>query len=75
MVLGRVVHYAVDAVLISTVFAGVRRSSGFAPETNGISDPTIRSLAERFLSIGESVFDMVQGTAVNSAYFKRDSKR
>jgi hypothetical protein len=29
MVLGRVVHYAVDAVLLSTVVAGVRRSSGF----------------------------------------------
>ena len=26
---GRLVHYAVDAVLISTVVAGVRRSSGF----------------------------------------------
>lgn len=30
MVLGRVAHYAVDAVLISTVIAGVKRSSGFA---------------------------------------------
>jgi len=75
MVLGRVVHYAVDAVLLSTVIAGVRRSSGFTPETSAISDPTIRSLADRFLGVGESVFDMMQGTAVNSAYFKRDTKR
>jgi hypothetical protein len=29
MVLGRIVHYTVDAVLLSTVVAGVRRSSGF----------------------------------------------
>jgi hypothetical protein len=29
MVLGRLVHYAVDAVLLSTVVAGVRRSSGY----------------------------------------------
>lgn len=28
MVLGRLFHYAVDAVLLSTVVAGVRRSSG-----------------------------------------------
>lgn len=29
MALGRLFHYAVDAVLVSTVLAGVRRSSGF----------------------------------------------
>ncbi|KAL0954736.1 hypothetical protein HGRIS_003690 [Hohenbuehelia grisea] len=73
MVLGRVVHYAVDAVLLSTVIAGVRRSSGFAPDANLISDPSFRSVAERFLGVGETVFDMIQGTAVNSSYFRRDS--
>jgi hypothetical protein len=30
MALGRLAHYAFDAVLISTVLAGVRRSSGFS---------------------------------------------
>ena len=40
-----------------------------------ISDPTVRSIAERFLGIGESIFDMVQAMAVNSAYFKKDSRR
>ena len=30
MVLGRLVHYAADAVLVSTVLAGIKRSSGFA---------------------------------------------
>ena len=29
MVLGRIVHYTVDAVFLATVVAGVRRSSGF----------------------------------------------
>lgn len=29
MVLGRLAHYAIDAALVSTVLAGVRRSSGF----------------------------------------------
>ena len=27
--LGKLVHYGVDAVLLSTVLAGIRRSSGF----------------------------------------------
>ena len=30
MVLGRLVHYAADAVLVSTVLAGIKRSTGFA---------------------------------------------
>lgn len=95
MVLGRVVHYAVDAVLLSTVVAGVRRSSGFTsapspsphltlltfaprpdhrPDPSIISDPTARSVAESFLGVGETIFDMIQATAVNSSYFKRDAK-
>ncbi|TFK28213.1 DUF1748-domain-containing protein [Coprinopsis marcescibilis] len=71
MAFGRLFHYAFDAALVSTVLAGVRRSSGFSPDTSTISDPTIRSVADRFLGVGESVFDMIQGTAVNSSYFKR----
>ncbi|KIM39699.1 hypothetical protein M413DRAFT_74324 [Hebeloma cylindrosporum] len=73
MVLGRLVHYTADAVLLSTVLAGVRRSSGFSPDASAISDPTIRSVAEKFLGVGETIFDMVQATAVNSSYFKRSN--
>jgi len=71
MVLGRLVHYTVDAVLLSTVVAGVRRSSGFSPDASAIPDPTLRSIAEKFLGVGETVFDMIQATAVNNSYFKR----
>ena len=44
------------------------------PETDSISDATLRSIADKYLAIGESVFDMVQGTAVNSNYFKRNGR-
>ena len=90
MVLGRLVHYTVDAVLLSTVVAGVRRSSGFSsvfssyniqrlclnvhsfrPDASVIPDPTLRSVAEKFLGVGETVFDIIQATAVNSSYFKK----
>ncbi|EIM91418.1 DUF1748-domain-containing protein [Stereum hirsutum FP-91666 SS1] len=73
MALGRLVHYTIDAALLSTLLAGVRRSSGFTPRTDNITEPSIRSAVEKYLGFGESVFDMVQGTAVNSSYFKRDS--
>ncbi|ESK89287.1 hypothetical protein Moror_1225 [Moniliophthora roreri MCA 2997] len=72
MALGRLIHYAVDAALLSTVLAGVKRSTGFAPDASQIEQPAMRSAAETFLSVGESIFDMVQGSAVTSKYFKRD---
>ncbi|KAF8736582.1 hypothetical protein AX14_014318 [Amanita brunnescens Koide BX004] len=75
MVLGRLAHYALDAVLLSTVVAGVRRSSGFAPDTSLINDPSIRSLAERYLGVGDSVFDMIQAIAVNSPYCTRKTSK
>lgn len=40
MVLGRLVHYAADAVLLSTVVAGVRRSSGFSLVLSQLSSDT-----------------------------------
>ncbi|KAF5359162.1 hypothetical protein D9756_003175 [Leucocoprinus leucothites] len=74
MALGRLAHYAFDAVLVSTVLAGVRRSSGFSPDLSSMSDSTFRGAAEKFLGVGESVFDMLQATAVNSSYFSRDGR-
>ncbi|KAI0715831.1 hypothetical protein C8T65DRAFT_572899 [Cerioporus squamosus] len=73
--IGRVTHLLFDAALVSTVLAGVRRSSGFTIETEKISDGTLRSATEKYLGFGETIFDMIQGTAVNSQYFKRDSRK
>ncbi|KAI0078773.1 DUF1748-domain-containing protein, partial [Panus rudis PR-1116 ss-1] len=71
MAFGRLFHYAFDAVLISTVLAGVKRSSGFTPATQNIGDETVRKVADQYLGIGETIFDMLQGTAVTSSYFRR----
>ncbi|KIO17929.1 hypothetical protein M407DRAFT_246608 [Tulasnella calospora MUT 4182] len=71
MVLGRLVHYAADAVLLSAVLAGVRRSSGFQLDTTSITDPTMRGIADKYFGVGESIFDILQATAVNSNYFKK----
>ncbi|KAI9439858.1 DUF1748-domain-containing protein [Lactarius indigo] len=71
MVLGRLAHYAFDAILLSTVAAGVKRTTGFAPDTESISNPTMRSFTESYLGFGETVFDAIQGTVVTSPYFKR----
>ena len=98
MVLGRLAHYAIDAILLSTVVAGVKRSTGFAyvqshllrpprgtshlhlswtcsPNTETISNPTIRSFTEQYLGFGETLFNVLQGTVVTSPYFKRSEQR
>ncbi|KIL67442.1 hypothetical protein M378DRAFT_73768 [Amanita muscaria Koide BX008] len=74
MGLGRLAHYAVDAVLLSAVLAGVKKSSGFAFDTSNIHDPNIRLITEKYLRIGESAFDVVQATAMKSPYCKDSGK-
>ncbi|KAF9787368.1 DUF1748-domain-containing protein [Thelephora terrestris] len=73
MVLGRLVHYVADAVLVSTVLAGIKRSTGFAPDTAAIAEPRVRSVVDGFLGVGDSVFAMSQSAIVNSPYFKKSS--
>ncbi|KAF9029870.1 DUF1748-domain-containing protein [Rhodocollybia butyracea] len=69
MSLGRLFHYTFDAVLLSTVLAGVKRSSGYTPDLTQISNSTAKSAAETYLGFGESIFGMIQASAVNSSYF------
>jgi len=72
--LGRLVHYAADAVLLSTVLAGVKRSSGFTPDLEKVPE-SARAPAQTYLTIGETIYDFAQATIVNSAYFKRGERR
>ncbi|KAF8501735.1 hypothetical protein F5888DRAFT_1674883 [Russula emetica] len=75
MVLGKLAHYAIDAMLLSTVVAGVKRSTGFALDTEFISNPTVRSWTEQYLGFGETMFNTLQGAVVTSPYFKRSERR
>ncbi|KAK8854849.1 hypothetical protein IAR55_003588 [Kwoniella newhampshirensis] len=71
MVLGRLAHYAFDALAISTVIAGVKKTTGFAPATDLIPDSSIKSITDSYLGAGETVFSIVAGQAVTSQYFKK----
>ncbi|WWC90747.1 uncharacterized protein L201_005684 [Kwoniella dendrophila CBS 6074] len=71
MVLGRLVHYAFDALAISTVLAGVKKTTGYAPATDQIPDSSIKSITDTYLSAGETVFGIIAGSSVNSQYFKK----
>ena len=69
--LGRLVHYGIDAIAVSTILAGVKRSTGFAPKTEEIPDSSFRSFTESYLGVGETVFNLIAGQAVSSDYFKK----
>ena len=73
MVLGRLVHYAGDALLISTVLAGIKRQTGLQPDIGRISEPTTRGLLEKYLGFGEFVFDSSVAAARASSLFQTSS--
>ncbi|GAW05514.1 DUF1748-domain-containing protein [Lentinula edodes] len=63
MALGRLFHYAFDAVLVSTVLAGVKKTSGFSLDIDQLTtNPTAKSAAESYLGLGESVYGIIQST-------------
>ncbi|GAK64067.1 DUF1748-domain-containing protein [Moesziomyces antarcticus] len=72
MVLGRLMHYAGDALLISTVLAGIKRQTGLRPDIDRISEPTTKGLLEKYLGFGEFVFDSSVAAARASSLFRKD---
>ncbi|KAF2751756.1 DUF1748-domain-containing protein [Sporormia fimetaria CBS 119925] len=74
MVLGRLVHYGVDAVLLSAVLAGVRRSTGLTPsikEDTFKDQPTLQKVFENYLWVGEWTMDMGTALCSSSPWFER----
>ncbi|KAG0044305.1 hypothetical protein BGZ83_010467 [Gryganskiella cystojenkinii] len=69
--ISKIVHYAADAVLISAVLAGIKRSTGLSVATTKIENQDVRGYVEKYLAVGEWAVD--QGTAFMSAsqYFER----
>ncbi|KAG9323339.1 hypothetical protein KVV02_004547 [Mortierella alpina] len=84
--ISKIVHYAADAVLVSAVLAGIKRSTYstytsnllasllnimLSVATNKIESEDVRSYVEKYLTVGEWVVD--QGSAFMSAsqYFER----
>ncbi|KAK8133104.1 hypothetical protein PG999_001277 [Apiospora kogelbergensis] len=74
--LGKLLHYSVDAVLISTVLAGMRRSTGLTPSFQGGNiigedNKEASKWIEKYLGVGEWVMDTSVAMAGSSSLFKR----
>ncbi|CAO3609250.1 unnamed protein product [Mucor hiemalis] len=72
--MSKLLHYAFDAVLITTVLAGIKRSTGLQPATAKIESKTVREYVDKYLGIGEWVFDMSVAYLNHSSYFTKTGK-
>ncbi|KAH7078533.1 hypothetical protein FB567DRAFT_138032 [Paraphoma chrysanthemicola] len=72
MVLGKVAHYAFDAVLLSAFLAGVRRSTGLTIKPDQFSEtPGVKKWIDNYLWVGETVMDQSVAFFASSSYFER----
>ncbi|KAF7514004.1 hypothetical protein GJ744_006618 [Endocarpon pusillum] len=74
MVLGRLTHYAFDAILVSAFLAGVKRSTGLTPRFNSdkISDSKeLKNWVDKYLGMGEWVMDQSVAVMGSSSWFER----
>ncbi|KAI0533365.1 hypothetical protein GGR58DRAFT_506417 [Xylaria digitata] len=72
--LGRLGHYALDAVLISTILAGMRRSTGLTVKSEritGENNGEMNKWVNKYLGVGEWVLDQSVAFAGTSKFFER----
>ncbi|KAG8981823.1 hypothetical protein FRB94_009211 [Tulasnella sp. JGI-2019a] len=69
--LGRLIHYGIDAFLISAFLAGVKRSTGLTPALSLVPDKDVRHLIESYLEVGEYAFDFAVVFFGRSRFFER----
>ncbi|KAK4464352.1 hypothetical protein QBC42DRAFT_295164 [Cladorrhinum samala] len=71
--LGRLTHYAFDAVLISAVLAGMKRSTGLTVKAEKFGDDKdgYAAYVRKYLSIGEWVLDQSTAIASSTGWFER----
>ncbi|KAJ2790215.1 hypothetical protein GGI18_001937 [Coemansia linderi] len=71
---GRLFHYGVDLVLISTALAGIRRSTGLTllsrPKLDD-TNSTVQGVVKQYLDVGERVIDYAKPWLADSKLFKR----
>ncbi|KAK2749904.1 hypothetical protein FQN57_005321 [Myotisia sp. PD_48] len=74
MVLGRLTHYAFDAVLFSAFLAGIKRSTGLTPSLNSdkvTENQEVKRWVEKYLGVGEWVMDQSVAVLGSTSWFER----
>ncbi|ATY58282.1 MFS alpha-glucoside transporter [Cordyceps militaris] len=70
---GRLTHYAFDAVLISAFLAGMKRSTGLTFKTEKVAgeNKEANKWIDKYLGLGEWVMDQSVAIAGSSSFFER----
>ncbi|KAK9764720.1 hypothetical protein K7432_007562 [Basidiobolus ranarum] len=68
---GKLVHYTADAVLVSAMLAGIKRSTGLTLAVDKIENQEVRNVVVKVLNVGEWVFDQTVLLMNISSYFER----
>ncbi|KAI9063436.1 DUF1748-domain-containing protein [Trametes sanguinea] len=71
--LGTLIHWGIDAVLLSAFLAGIRRTTGLTPKLSDVPNKDIRQLLRSYLEFGEYVFDFAVVIFGRSSSFERRS--
>ncbi|KAF3909469.1 hypothetical protein AA313_de0203121 [Arthrobotrys entomopaga] len=71
--IGKLIHFSVDAVIVSAFLAGVKRSTGLSFKTEKIESKDFRGMVNRYLDFGEWVMDQSIAVMGTSQYFERKS--
>ncbi|KAL1876178.1 hypothetical protein VTK73DRAFT_9616 [Phialemonium thermophilum] len=71
--LGRLTHYAFDAVLFSAFLAGMKRSTGLTFKTEKVTgeNKEVATWVKKYLDVGEWVMDQSVAIAGSSGWFER----
>ncbi|EKV08095.1 DUF1748-domain-containing protein [Penicillium digitatum] len=70
--LGRLTHYAFDAVLFSAFLAGVKRSTGLTLNSDKITEnKDVKKWVDSYLGVGEWMMDQSVAVMGSSAWFER----
>ncbi|KAF5025847.1 hypothetical protein F66182_2069 [Fusarium sp. NRRL 66182] len=70
---GRLTHYAFDAVLLSAFLAGMKRSTGLSFKTDRVAgeNKDLNRWIDKYLGVGEWVMDQSVAIAGSSGFFER----
>ncbi|KAI8909510.1 hypothetical protein EDD86DRAFT_179805, partial [Gorgonomyces haynaldii] len=55
--MSRILHLSIDAILVSAILAGAKRSAHLTYNTQSIENTTLRSVVDNYLWAGEQVLD------------------
>jgi len=68
---GKLIHLGFDALLITALLAGIKRTTGLTPKLSSVPNKDIRKMLFGYLEIGEYTFDMAVVVLGRSDSFER----